>query len=277
MTDASPKHEPGPTAYPELNALLHELTTRTADVLGDSFVGAYLQGSFAVGDADEHSDCDFLIPVHGALSETQEAGLRALHDEIPTRRGQWTKHLEGSYPHKDELRTLDALGKPWLYIDHGWREMQWSTHCNTEIARWSLRECGVTLAGPDPRTLVDVVEPQVLRAAMRRQAGRFLPDLFTWISFDIAWAQRYAVTTLCRILHTLDCGRVTSKKVALLWAADALDPRWSNLIHQVIDDRQRGWDPDEEPRPGSVELTLAFAEYAKSRAAAAPDQEQVSG
>jgi hypothetical protein len=47
-----------------------------------------------------------------------------------------------------ELRTLRALGRRWLYIDHGWREMRWSAHGNTEVVRWSLREYGVTLAGP---------------------------------------------------------------------------------------------------------------------------------
>lgn len=264
--DAPTSIEPYPTQFPELNNLLHELTERAAGILGDNFVGAYLQGSFALGDADMHSDCDFLIPVREPITREQEAGLRALHDEIPTRQGHWTHHLEGSYPQTDELRTLDALGKEWLYIDHGWREMQWSTHCNTEVVRWSLRECGVTLAGPDPKTLVDEVSPDVLRARMRESAGEFLPQLFTWITLDIAWAQRYAVTTLCRILYSLDSGRVTSKKAALLWGQGNLDLEWADLLQQVVDDRPLGFDPNEPPRAGSVERTLAFAAYAEERA-----------
>ena len=54
---------------------------------------------------------------------------------------------------------------------------------------------------------------------------------------------------------------MTSKKAALLWAKDHLDPRWSGLIQQVLDDRQFGWDPNQPPRPGSVAQTLAFANY----------------
>lgn len=255
---------PSPTPFAELNDLLGELTERAAGILGDNFVGAYLQGSFAVGDADIHSDCDFLIPVHGPITPAQEAGLRAMHDEIPTRPGHWTTELEGSYPPLDELRTLDGLGRPWLYIDHGWRRMQWSTHCNTEVVRWSLRECGIVLTGPEPRQLVDPVPPEVLRARMREHARTFLPDLRSWISLDIAWAQRYAVTTLCR-MHTYEEGRVTSKKAALHWAADHLDPPWSGLAGQALADRQLGWDPDEPPRPGSVPQTLAFVEYTQRR------------
>ncbi len=36
--------------------------------LGDNFVGAYLHGSFAVGDFDQHSDVDFIIVVRTTLS-----------------------------------------------------------------------------------------------------------------------------------------------------------------------------------------------------------------
>jgi len=56
----------------------------------------------------------------------------------------------------------------------------------------------------------------------------------------------------------------------MLWAGDALDPRWAGLIQQVLDDRPLGFDADAPPRPGSVELTLAFAAYAQSRAAGMP-------
>lgn len=261
-----PSVDAGPTDFPELNVLLGELTERASGILGDHFVGAYLQGSFAVGDADIHSDCDFLIPVHGRITSEQESALRAMHAEIPTRSGHWAHHLEGSYPLTEELRTLDGLGSEWLYIDHGWREMQWSTHCNSEVVRWSLRECGVRLAGPEPRTLVDEISPEMLRARMRETVDVFLAGMFSWVTFDIAWAQRYAVTTLCRILYTLDCGRVTSKRAALVWGRDHLDPAWSGLLQQVLDDRVLGWNPEEPPRPGSVDLTLAFERYARQRA-----------
>jgi hypothetical protein len=146
-----------------------------------------------------------------SISAGQEACLRALHDQFPTRRGHWAQHLEGSYPPTGELRTLRGLGRRWLYIDHGWREMRWSAHCNTEVVRWSLRECGITLAGPGPRTLVDEIPAGVLRARMRTYAQEFLPELFTWTDFSIAWTQRYAVTTFCRILHTIESGRVTPR------------------------------------------------------------------
>jgi len=252
-----------PTEFPELNAVLKELTEHAQATLGENFVGAYLQGSFAVGDADINSDCDFLIPVNGPITTDQEASLRAFHDELPTRDGYWCKHLEGSYPDRSELKTLDGLGRPWLYIDHGWREMQWSTHCNTEVVRWSLRECGVTLTGPVPPSLVDEVPPDALRARMRATIPTFLDDLFSWTSFDLAWSQRYAVTTYCRTLLTLKTAQVASKKASLEWALATLDPRWRPLLEQVINDRALGFVVGASPRPGSVKETLAFGEYVR--------------
>lgn len=194
---------PQPTAFAELNGVLADLVTGSSRILGDNLAGAYLQGSFAVGDADLYSDCDFLIPVHSPLTGEQEAGLRALHDDLPTREGHWTRHLEGSYPLLADLRSLDGLGREWLFVDHGWREMQWSTHCNTEVARWSLRERGVVLAGPPPSSFMEPVPADSVRARMRQEIPDVVADITSWISLDVAWGQRYLVTTVCRMLYSL--------------------------------------------------------------------------
>jgi Domain of unknown function (DUF4111) len=257
----------GPTAFAELNGVLTELVDTARTVLADSFVGAYLQGSFAVGDADMFSDCDFLIPVRRPLTSTQEAGLRALHDDLPQRVGHWNRHLEGSYPLVDELRSLDGMGKEWLYVDHGARGMEWATHCNTEVTRWLLREHGVALAGPPPKSLVDKVPPAVLRARMRETIPAFEAGFASWMTLDIGWGQRYAVTSYCRMLYTLETAEVCSKKASLEWAMQRLDPRWHRLLRQVSADRPRGYNPDDPARPGSLDETRAFARYAADAAA----------
>jgi hypothetical protein len=259
-----------PTQFTEPNRLLHQMVSVIKSVLGDNFVGAYLQGSFALGDADKYSDCDFLVVTRRALIPAQEKGLRELHADIRARLGHWVHHLEGSYAPQDELRSLSGLGKKWLFIDqgHSGSQMEWSTHCNTEVVRWVLREHGVTLAGPDPKELVDEVAPDVLRAKMRKEAKDFLPGMLTWIGLDSPWAQRYAVTTLCRILYTLEHDQVASKRAALLWARDNLDPKWQGLISETLEGRSLGWNHWDPLKPGVLEATLAFNEYAIQRAAA---------
>jgi hypothetical protein len=65
------------------------------------------------------------------------------------------------------------------------------------------------------------------------------------------------------MLYTLEYGEVASKKQAVQWAKDALAPQWQPLLDQVLVDRALGFDPHDPPRPGSVDGTLAFVEYAQ--------------
>jgi hypothetical protein len=252
------------TPFEELDAVLADFAGSVRGILGDTFVGVYLQGSFALGAGDMNSDCDFIVATTTLPAGSVEARLRRLHDEIPTREGFWTKHLEGSYADITSLRGVGGLGVPWLYCDHGHRELIWDTHCNSLHTRWILRHHGITVAGPPIAGLIDEVPPQAIRDAMRVALAEFMSSLKTWAPFDIAWTQRYMVSTYCRILYTLATARVTSKRGALDWARDNLDPKWRPLLTQVIEDRALGWDPAESPRPGSLEATYEFAAYAES-------------
>jgi predicted nucleotidyltransferase len=255
-----------PTQFPELNELLVELVEKTKNILGDNFVGAYLQGSAALGALDMQSDCDFIIVIKQQLTLEQEEQIRKLHDEIATRQGHWVHHIEGSYAVKGELRTLDALGKEWLFNEHGNREMLWATHCNSEVVRWILREHGVTIVGPDPKEFINKVDSDTLRARMRKNIKTVLPDILTWIGMDSPWAQRYTVTTLCRTLYTIAKGEVGSKKDSLLWAKENLDPKWQALIIEALEGRSLGWNHSDPIKQDSIEQIHAFNEYAKQQA-----------
>lgn len=181
---------------PELDAVLADLVGSARDILGDTFVGAYVQGSFALGAGDLTSDCDFVV-----ATTTLPAG--------PAER----------------------------------------------------RPC----VGPPVRDVVDEVPPEALRAEARAALPTVRSGIREWAPFDIAWTQRYVVSTYCRVLYTLHTAEVTSKRGALEWARDTLDPAWRPLRTQVIEDRALGWDPDGPPRPGSLGRTYEFAAYAESR------------
>ncbi|HSU03536.1 MAG TPA: aminoglycoside adenylyltransferase domain-containing protein [Nocardioides sp.] len=255
---------PHPTRYAELNGVLHDLVTSAQDALGESFVGAYLQGSFALGAGDVHSDCDFLVVVRGRPDAAQEAALRTLHRDLPHRPGYWNRHLEGSYAVAEDLRTTAGLGAEWLYVDHGADELQWSAHCNQPWTRWILREHGVTLVGPCPVDLVAPVPEDVLREEARAGLATLVDDVLGWCPANVAWCQRYLVVQAARSLYTVRTAQVASKRDALRWAMMHGDPRWRPLLQQVQADRDRGFDPDDVPRPGSLEAARAFASYALS-------------
>jgi hypothetical protein len=252
---------PHPTRYAELNGVLHDLVTEAQAALGDAFVGAYLQGSFALGAGDLHSDCDFLVVVGERPDAGQEAALRALHRDLPHRDGFWNRHLEGSYAVAADLRTADGLGREWLYVDHGWDEMSWSDHCNQAWTRWILREHGITLVGPCPVELVDPVPADVLREQARAGLATISDDVLGWCPPEVAWCQRYLVIQASRSLYTVRTAEVASKRDALRWAMMHADPRWRPLLQQVLADRELGWDATTPPRPGSLDAARDFASY----------------
>ena len=171
----------------------------------------------------------------------------------------------GSYTPKEVLRRIDASRSPFLYLDNGATELTRDNHCNTAVVRWSLREHGVVLAGPDPKSLLDPVSAEQLSAEILS----VLPEWEAWAKTPgmSRWRQPTLVLSFCRLLHTLETGRVTSKREAGEWALETLDPEWASLVRRALNDRPDPWMRVHEPADGeAVERTLAFAEYALAEA-----------
>jgi hypothetical protein len=285
-----------PTPFADLNTLLVELVDGARRRLGANFVGAYLQGSFALGDFDEYSDVDFVVVVDRDLDDAEGAALQALHAALHDAPHPWARRLEGSYfpaaiLRRWSLEPRDPPGRPpraadWadpgtsgrpprvyplLFKGNGERELVRSEHDNTQVVRWVTREKGIVLAGPPATELIDEVVPQALR-----DEARALIDGADWRSdpsqMQSRWIQAFFVLLFCRMLHTVASGEVVSKKVAADWARASLDPRWTPLIRSAqaargepVEVGQAGADPAE------LAETLAFIGEAVRRAEAASD------
>jgi predicted nucleotidyltransferase len=267
---------PSPTPFPELNDLLAELVTGVRSTLGGTFCGAYLVGSFALGDADEHSDVDFLVVTEREPSADEEAALQQLHARLWEQRTSWARHLEGSYVPRETLGRPEP-GRSFLFLDNGARQLVRDPHCNSAYTRWSLRERGVVLAGPPPAKLVAPVSD----AELRDEAAGRIPEYAAWAhELDAArragdplafsrWAQPYLVLTLCRLLRTVAEARIGSKREAAAWALRSLEPRWHPLVERALADRPDPWRRVHEPADGDLaEQTVAFADAAASKAKA---------
>lgn len=252
------------TPFPELNAVLAEFAETVRTILGGTYVGTYLQGSFALGGGDAESDADFVVVTTVPPAGDAEAALRRLHAEIPDRPGIWNRNLEGSYAPLGDLLDNARVGLPWLFVDRGHREAVWDPHCNTPHTRWILRNHGIVIDGPPPAEVVADVAEETLRDEARAALPGTLAGIREWADMDHAWTQRYVVQTYCRVLCTALTGRVVSKPEALRWAAETLDPRWRPLLAQVAADRLTPWRQVDPPRPGSMALAYEFAAYAEA-------------
>ena len=223
-------------------------------------MGAYLQGSFAVGDFDRHSDVDFAIAVREELSEEHVNALQALHERVYGLGSAWAQHLEGSYFPLEILRDYRQRAATLWYLDHGSRSLVRSDHCNTLVVRWVVRERGITLAGPSPATLVEPIPVEALRQemgeTMRRWGEQILdhPD-----PYRNRFYQGFIVLNYCRMLHDLVEGRPGSKRAGAEWAKEHLDRAWSALIDRAWDTRPNpAVAVRERPDPADFEMTLQF-------------------
>jgi hypothetical protein len=272
-----------PTPHPELNAVLAHLVREASGLLADNFVGAYLQGSFAVGDPSETSDCDFIIVTRRDITLAELPAFQAMHAAIHRLpHPRWRNGLEGSYapaailkrwsteprdppgePRGEDWADPGTSGSPprcypFWYLDHGASHLIRSEHDNTEVVRWVLREKGVVLAGPAPRELIDPVPPAALRAEVRETMVRCLAldlspiDNRAWLNF---WVGLY-----CRMAHTLETGAIWSKVAGKSWALAHLDPEWRDIIlrSQAVGKGPAGFDPIP---PEDAEAARRFARY----------------
>ena len=226
------------TPYPELNAVLRELVGSVRQILHDDFVGAYLQGSFAVGDFDEHSDVDFAIVIDRDLSNSQLQDLQSMHKRIFNLDSEWARHLEGSYFPAAIIRDYNRSGSDLWYLDNGSNILVRSNHCNKTVVKWILREKGVVLSGPDPSVLIDPIPVGILRRAILvsiNESGREI--LTNMDEYNNRFYQTFIVLQYCRKLHNLHAGEIGSKRSGAAWAKRHMDRSWADLIDRAWDGR----------------------------------------
>jgi hypothetical protein len=252
-----------PTAYHELDQVLAELVTRIQGILGGDFVGAYLQGSFAVGDYDEHSDVDFVVVVDDELTPDQVGALQVMHDRVYRLESNWAQHLEGSYFPRVILRDPAKRGLELWYLDHGARFLIRSDHCNTLLVRWVVRGKGVVLYGPPPETLLDPVATgslsEEIRGTMLNWGQQILDDPSP---YNNRFYQTYIVLNYCRMLHDLRRGYPGSKREGAEWAKSALDSEWQDLIDRAWMGRpDPAWQVKQPADREDFERTLKFVAY----------------
>jgi predicted nucleotidyltransferase len=253
-----------PTSNSELNAILHEFVKSVQEILGENFVSAYLQGSFAIGAWDNDSDVDFTIVTEHDVSEDDLLALQTMHARIYKLESEWAKHLEGSYFPKEILKGDDPAKKELWYLDNTSDKLILSTHDNTLVVRWVVREYGITLAGITPKELINPISPDDLRQEVLATMQEWADEIFSGLwNLDNRWAQTFAVLSYCRMLHSLHTGRIASKLSGAQWAKSKLDNRWADLIQKAWDDRPNpALKVRQLAEPSEVKNTLEFIHYA---------------
>jgi hypothetical protein len=245
----------GPTDNPEINAVLSEVLSGARDILGDHLVGMYLDGSLAIGGFEpDKSDLDFVVVTSTDVSAATFAALKTMHDRIASGASKWARELEGSYISQHALRH-DRRPTAHPYIDRGsGLAMVHPESGYWPIHRHVLREHGVVLAGPLPRTLIDPISAEELREAVRGILREWWkPMLVDGPLLRNSFYRCYAVLTMSRMLYTIRHGAIVTKPIAARWVQETVDGRWTPLIRSAL-----AWSREEPP---DLEETLAYIRY----------------
>jgi hypothetical protein len=193
------------------------------------------------------------------VSEAEAETLVEMHARLAALPNPYADKLEGAYIDRASLRRFEP-GRRFLTVECE-TPLRWKEHKTSWlIERYVLRERGVTLLGPDPKTLIDAISPEELRDGVRRR----LREWATWAAnpHDPEWLpprshQAYVVETMCRALYTLAFGELVSKGRATEWAVSGLPEPWRSLVEKAVA-RRHDASPDED----SVADVLAFVEWA---------------
>jgi hypothetical protein len=245
--------------------MLEALLAGLHQELGEQLVGVYLRGSLALGDfIPATSDVDVLAVTERPVDGAEFAALHALHARLAAAPNPYANRMEMAYIDRAALVRFEP-GRRHPTLGQG-ETLAWTEHRdNWILERWTVREHGVIVLGPDPRTLIDPVSSGELRAAVRARlrdwaewAGR--PDDPDWLLPRAHKA--YVVETMCRALSTLACGELWTKPRAVAWALAALPDPWRATVA-----RSRAWRTAGTADPTIVPEVRRFVQWAAEEGA----------
>ena len=252
-----------PTPYPDVNEILKMLLARTSDILGPQMVGMYLYGSLSSGDFNPaSSDIDFVVVTETSLAQEAVSALEKMHNEIWASSSKWAAKLEGSYVPKTLIRRHDAPGPACPSVNEG-AFLVGQLGSDWIIQRHVIRECGVVLSGPDPKTLIDPVSADEIRQAVYGVLNEWWFPMIansSWLSSHGSEYHAFAVITMCRALHALEYRTIVSKPQAVQWARRKLGHPWAEVIDKAIAASRH------ENQDDFLEDTLNFIRFTKEQA-----------
>jgi predicted nucleotidyltransferase len=265
------------TSYPELDKVLEDYARKIQETVNANFVGFYLQGSLALGDFDLTSDIDFIVITKEDLSDEQVRRVQRIHKETYNQENRWVKRFEYSFfpqcklkilssPYTDGVRNNTEERRLW-YFDNGSLNIERSDHCNTLVTRWTIREKGITVLGPNTKTLLDPIEPNELRKEIKDTLIGWGDELLENPSpYENRFYQSYLVLNYARMLQNLYEGKIGSKMRGIMWAKSHLEPEWVELLDFCWQERQDTEISIKQPAdPDIFKKSLEFVRYAVER------------
>jgi hypothetical protein len=116
-----------------------------------------------------------MVATEGPVSDAEFDALRAMQRRFSALPNKYARLLEIAYIHRASLRRYRP-GETHPSLNAG-EDLHWDEHReNWLLERWIVRERGVCLAGPNPRTLIDPISADEVRAAVHKVLATHVKD-----------------------------------------------------------------------------------------------------
>lgn len=220
---------------PKINELLSYWTSNAQHILRENLLGLYLFGSLTYEDfVPSRSDIDLMAVVKEPLSKNELEKIKELHFDIEAKFPDWKGRVECSYLPKSLMNEVmpPKQTRPYFGGSTWYAEADYGNEWL--INQHFLYHYSKALVGPSYKTLMaappDIQELQM--ACIRDLKWEWEPKIHDpeWLSNS--HYQSYLVLNLCRILYTVQQGKLVSKKVAAAWAKKTY-PQWQALIEEA--------------------------------------------
>ncbi|WP_064094249.1 aminoglycoside adenylyltransferase domain-containing protein [Rossellomorea aquimaris] len=199
-------------------------------------IETYLYGSITLGAFEVNSsDIDFVTVIKRPLTIREENTLKEVHKKmagIP-----YGDRMDGMYLTRENLGKKNRDLEPYLYCAEG--ELH-KGHWDINAVTWyGLKAANTRILHKTDHQLNYEISWKDVKEEMKynlysywkgkiEKAPLYVPN--EWVEF--------AVSTLCRILITLEEERIVSKREALIKVRDRFNGRFSELIQKALSIRE---------------------------------------
>jgi hypothetical protein len=211
------------------------------EIFPDQGYGFYMVGSIALGEFNGYySDIDFVTTLSRKMGIMEFERLRAVHRSLEKKYPGG--RLSGNYFHTCDLGKLDHLAEQHPHYHEGVFHRNGLAEVSS-ITWWELKNYGIPVVGPDPRSFPFTVDWNLLVERMRENLNSYWaawtrqPRRILMLYSD--WGIQWAVTGILRQFYTFQENTITTKLMAARYGLGCLPPRWHPIIQEAINIRNQ--------------------------------------
>lgn len=219
----------------EIINLLSDLKKELVDSFKANILSIYLHGSITTGDfRGESSDIDYLVVIGKEFSSDEVELLSKIHKKLIAKHEYLGRKLEGSYLLESELKNIEPPIRERLYFnDEYLRYEKYGSEWIFE--QYSLSKFGVELYELNKsRIFTQVPEDNIKKASINLLMNEWKPRVenseYIWTNEYLA----YGVLTVCRIIYSLETGKMKSKTGSARYVLDKYDGKYIKAIEESL-------------------------------------------